>query len=603
MATGYLLPISALYQGFSDQGIVGAGYKINTYVGGSVSTPVTTYTDSTLGTPNSNPIVLGSNGRFQSVNCWVPAGTLVKLVLTDAANNVITGGTIDNVGGVNDLSALSAGAIGAVLWPQTSKELAASVTPVSLLYPADPVADLRRYCNLVLDSSTDNTSAITGAWTLLSTYRGEIAIPYGCKFTKSTVYIAVPVGLLVYDYSSVNTGQPPGYKNKSFGVLSNNTASDDSFSGIIDGHHPVLRINNLGTAGTSSATNRYHSILRAAGFRWNNDSIDGMQWLTSLSGRGTFWRVADITNTTFNFMANYAAHWTALTVYAAASKMNTSDGNAWLTVSGGTSASTEPVNASNGPAWQGLGYISGTTFTVVSTTNAGPVAIGQAVQGTGVTADTRITGGSAPNWTVNNSQTIGAVGSPVALQTAPTYTDGTVQWTWQGAWNASSTRFFYDDDGYGSLICPYAGTARFGVDGVSKNGLSINFNEFTGDTSLTDNSRSIDLIKRTNTAGSYLGGVTSLFNGGAISGTTPAITASLHTVNNGGATQMTNIILPANQTLGYVVLFFTNSNTTVKASGFNLKNNVDVNPISGNVMTFMKDPSISGNWTEISRNF
>lgn len=603
MATGYLLPISALYQGFSDQGIVGAGYKINTYVGGSVTTPVTTYTDSTLGTPNSNPIVLGSNGRFQSVNCWVPAGTLVKLVLTDAANNVITGGTIDNVSGVNDLSALSAGAIGAVLWPQTSKELAASVTPVSFLYPADPVADLRRYCNLVLDSSTDNTSAISGAWTLLSTYRGAVAIPYGCKFTKSTIYGSVPVGIQIHDYSSVNTGQPPGYKNKTYRFVTNNSVSDDSWNGNIDGHHAAMVLNNTGTAGTSSATARLRSIIRAAGFRWNNDEIDNMQWATQVSGRGTLWRTADVLLTSCNFTFNYASHWTALTAYAAAAKMNTSDGNAWLTVAGGTSASTEPVNASGGPAWQGLAYISGTTLTVVSTTNGGAVAIGQAVQGTGVTADTRVTAGVGPTWTVNNSQTIGAVGSPVALQTVPTYQDGTVLWTWQGSWGGGYTRFYYDEDGFGALTCPYGGTARFGVDGAGKSGLSIQYNQFTGDTALVDESRTIDLIRRTNTAGSYLGGVTSLQNGGLLSGATPSVTASLHTMSNGGATNLTALNLPTNQTNGYVVIYFLNGNTTVKAANFNLKGNVDVTPASGNVMTFIKDPNISGNWTEIARNF
>ena len=142
MATGYLLPISALYQGFSDQGIVGAGYKINTYVGGSVSTPVTTYTDSTLTTPNANPIILGSNGRFQSLNVWVPAGTSVKLVLTDNNNNVLTGGTIDNVTGVNDLSSLTGSQVGAALYPQTAAETTASVTPTYLYYPP---LDVRRY--------------------------------------------------------------------------------------------------------------------------------------------------------------------------------------------------------------------------------------------------------------------------------------------------------------------------------------------------------------------------------------------------------------------------------------------------------------------------
>ncbi len=181
MATGYLLPISALYQGFSDQGIVGAGYKINTYVGGSVSTPVTTYTDSTLTTPNANPIILGSNGRFQSLNVWVPAGTSVKLVLTDNNNNVLTGGTIDNVTGVNDLSSLTGSQVGAALYPQTAAETTASVTPTYLYYPP---LDVRRY-GAALNAAwvgtigtaatgTDDTAAFQAAINVAGVAGGEV---------------------------------------------------------------------------------------------------------------------------------------------------------------------------------------------------------------------------------------------------------------------------------------------------------------------------------------------------------------------------------------------------------------------------------------------
>lgn len=191
MATGYLLPIGALFQAFSDQGVIGSGYKINTYVGGSVNTPVTTYTDATLTVANANPIVLGSNGRFASLNVWVPSGTLVKLVMTDANGNVLVGGTIDNVPGVNDFSALSATQIGQALWPQTASELAASVTPTSYLYPP---GDLRRY-GAVPDNATDSTAAIQraingnqGSGTIIQIIGGMYVVSSALSVTNSQIF-------------------------------------------------------------------------------------------------------------------------------------------------------------------------------------------------------------------------------------------------------------------------------------------------------------------------------------------------------------------------------------------------------------------------------
>jgi hypothetical protein len=61
----------------------------------------------------------------------------------------------------------------------------------------------------------------------------------------------------------------------------------------------------------------------------------------------------------------------------------------------------------------GTGYISGTTFTV-SSGSTGGLAIGSHIYGAGVISDTVIQAGTGP-YTVNNSQTVGSSGSPVAL--------------------------------------------------------------------------------------------------------------------------------------------------------------------------------------------
>lgn len=108
MATGFLSPISLITQMLSDQGIVGSGFQLFLYLAGT-STPATTYTSASLGVANSNPIVMGSNGRFPNVSIWTPAGTVLKMVWEDANNNLIAGLTVDNIPAINDLSATSGG--------------------------------------------------------------------------------------------------------------------------------------------------------------------------------------------------------------------------------------------------------------------------------------------------------------------------------------------------------------------------------------------------------------------------------------------------------------------------------------------------------------
>lgn len=63
------------------------------------------------------------------------------------------------------------------------------------------------------------------------------------------------------------------------------------------------------------------------------------------------------------------------------------------------------------------GYISGTTLTV-GTLNSGTLSVGQTITGSGVTAGTIITSGSGP-YTINNSQTVGSVGSQVTMTASP----------------------------------------------------------------------------------------------------------------------------------------------------------------------------------------
>lgn len=68
-----------------------AGGKLFTYAAGT-STPLATYTDSTGGTPNANPVVLDQFGR---ANIWQQDGVGYKFVLQDSLGNTLW--TADNV--------------------------------------------------------------------------------------------------------------------------------------------------------------------------------------------------------------------------------------------------------------------------------------------------------------------------------------------------------------------------------------------------------------------------------------------------------------------------------------------------------------------------
>lgn len=75
----------AIEQYFDNDGNPLAGGKIHSYAGGTV-TPATLYTDSTGGTPHSNPVILDSAGRPPGDGLWFVKGVAYKLVITDATD-------------------------------------------------------------------------------------------------------------------------------------------------------------------------------------------------------------------------------------------------------------------------------------------------------------------------------------------------------------------------------------------------------------------------------------------------------------------------------------------------------------------------------------
>ena len=86
---------------FGSDGAPLVGGKIYTYAAGT-STPATTYTDSSAGTANTNPIILDSYGQ---ANIWLLSTVSYKFVVKTATDTLLY--TVDNIATPLDVSALA----------------------------------------------------------------------------------------------------------------------------------------------------------------------------------------------------------------------------------------------------------------------------------------------------------------------------------------------------------------------------------------------------------------------------------------------------------------------------------------------------------------
>ena len=123
---------------------------LTTYAAGT-TTPLATYTDSTLGTANPTTITLNFRGEAA---VWLPFNVAYKFLLTDSAGNTIPGYPVDQI--VNPETSLTQAEIGELLYPQVVQESNVSVTPTNYQYPP---GNVKRY-GAVGNGAVNDTAAI-----------------------------------------------------------------------------------------------------------------------------------------------------------------------------------------------------------------------------------------------------------------------------------------------------------------------------------------------------------------------------------------------------------------------------------------------------------
>lgn len=173
------------WQFFTDNGVPLVGGKLYTYAAGT-TTPATTYTSSTGGTANTNPIILNAGGRTPS-EIWLTAGSSYKFVLKTSADVLI--GTYDNISGVNDLttalSELSASSGSSLIGYNRGLTGSVNRTVQSRLRDGTSVKDF----GAVGDGTNDDGPAIQAAHDALPADGGEIYFPSGSYKTNQMLTI------------------------------------------------------------------------------------------------------------------------------------------------------------------------------------------------------------------------------------------------------------------------------------------------------------------------------------------------------------------------------------------------------------------------------
>ena len=170
------------------------GGKLHTYAAGG-TTPQGTWSDAAGTAPNANPVVLDTNG---TAIVRLTAGLAYHLVLKDSTDTT-TLWDADNY----QASYLTQSDIGGLLYPRTTAEIAASVTPVNLSY-APGVID--RYGTNTIPGTTDMSAALVAASKCNSYVRGLQGSTY--NLASSPVLSVSNFTLDVAGINIVTTGTP-----------------------------------------------------------------------------------------------------------------------------------------------------------------------------------------------------------------------------------------------------------------------------------------------------------------------------------------------------------------------------------------------------------
>lgn len=213
-------------QFFTNTGAVLTGGKLYTYAAGT-TTPAATYTSSSGGTAQPNPIVLDAAGRVPGGEIWLTNTVPYKFTLKDSNDVLIA--TYDNIFGINDTTASNAQLVAfeATLAGSTGSSLVGYLPDGSDAVATTVQSKLREWVsvndfgavgdyNATTNTGTDCTVAFQNALDYINnmvvvdaySLKGELYLPEGKYLVSSTLSVyghttITGPGTIIYSGSGV----------------------------------------------------------------------------------------------------------------------------------------------------------------------------------------------------------------------------------------------------------------------------------------------------------------------------------------------------------------------------------------------------------------
>lgn len=414
------------------------------------------------------------------------------------------------------------------------------------------------------DGTTDATATILAA---LNTGLKTLTILPNTLYDRKNIITNMPAGAVVFDMSQINDFRAAGETTKRIGILSKDADVNDTHWTIDSGHHSIINLNNYGTAGSTSASERKASILWSAG-KFDLAAADkqgfrgaAIEQFTQDTGN-SYWKWTIRSLAPWNAISSQYELWaTGQSISGAGIYRYTGD-NHYVSTGAGTTGATMPVHTSGtasdgGVSWT---YVDSADRSIISLDQYNRLLLGVSTVNDTFTQKVTSTDPLGGTYSFNGKAT--GASKPAILKLTPT--------------SAGSA----EDPG------PFLKAVDGKILGIQK----------------SDNTSSI--IEWHDTSGTYVGKLRTRYATAVDLDATPSVSANITTLylSNTGATSVT--ALDDGLDGQRITLVALNANTTlVHSATLMLTGSVNLAMTTYTSVTFEKVPNaISNRWIEVSRS-